>query len=278
MSDFSNKTYAGIVLYNPDIDRLRKNIESIKNQVFCVLLLDNNSGNIDIIEKEFSYCTIIKNSKNMGIANALNQLFDRAKRAGAEWLVTLDQDSIASSNLINNYEKHIEKNTGMLCPRIVDINMPYNTFDGTEVEYITNADEVITSGSMISVECWETVGKYDERLFIDYVDTEFQERVLRANKEIIRVCNSVLRHEVGKMDLHRIGPFRILCSNHSAFRRYYMVRNRLYYRRKYFGLLAYIKESVRLLLGDIKIMLYEDDAINKIKASIRGRKDDKHLL
>ena len=278
MSNLLFKIFAGIVLYNPDIDRLRKNIEGIRNQVQCVILLDNGSRNIDIIEKEFKYCTIIKNLENLGIANALNKLFERAKKDGAEWLITLDQDSIASDNLVCNYIKYTNKNIGILCPRIVDLNMQDEFFGGEEIEYITKADQVINSGSMISIKCWEDVGKYDERLFIDYVDTEFQERVLRSKKQIIRICNSVLKHEVGRMTEHNIGPFRILCSNHSAFRRYYMVRNRLYYRRKYFGLSSYIKESIRLLFGDIKIFIFEEDAINKIKASFRGRKDYRKLL
>ena len=46
-----NNICAGIVLYNPDIDKLTKNINSIINQVSVVLLQDNGSSNIKEIEK-----------------------------------------------------------------------------------------------------------------------------------------------------------------------------------------------------------------------------------
>lgn len=42
---------AGIVLFNPDINRLRKNIKAINGQVKKVYLYDNNSKNILQIEK-----------------------------------------------------------------------------------------------------------------------------------------------------------------------------------------------------------------------------------
>ena len=43
------KYIAGIVLYNPDLGRLKENIESICKQVDKVILIDNGSDNICLL-------------------------------------------------------------------------------------------------------------------------------------------------------------------------------------------------------------------------------------
>ena len=75
------KYIAGIVLYNPDLGRLKENIESICKQVDKVILIDNGSDNIREIEdliKEYLNCILLKNGENMGIAYALNQILKYA--------------------------------------------------------------------------------------------------------------------------------------------------------------------------------------------------------
>ncbi|MHB8132373.1 MAG: glycosyltransferase, partial [Mobilitalea sp.] len=89
------KIAAGIVLFNPNIDRLKKNIDAILPQVEVLYIIDNNSDNIDLIEKYLqNKNTIIlqKNSENFGIAKALNQMCNLANLKGFDWILTLDQD------------------------------------------------------------------------------------------------------------------------------------------------------------------------------------------
>ena len=45
-----NEVIAGIVTYNPDINRLCKNLDAIKNQVSCIVIVDNASINIEEIK------------------------------------------------------------------------------------------------------------------------------------------------------------------------------------------------------------------------------------
>lgn len=91
------KYIAGIVLYNPDLGRLKENIESICKQVDKVILIDNGSDNIREIEdliKEYLNCILLKNGENMGIAYALNQILKYAYENDVKWFLTLDQDSV----------------------------------------------------------------------------------------------------------------------------------------------------------------------------------------
>ena len=47
-------TAAGIVLYNPDVERLHENINGIINQVDALILIDNGSDNIKEIENKYN--------------------------------------------------------------------------------------------------------------------------------------------------------------------------------------------------------------------------------
>ena len=74
---YMKKFAAGIVSYNPDISRLKENIETIRKQVKIVLIIDNASDNVvDIRQmiKEYKNVYMICNTVNKGIAVALNQI------------------------------------------------------------------------------------------------------------------------------------------------------------------------------------------------------------
>lgn len=279
--------YAGIVLFNPDMDRLKLNIESLEKQVNDIVLIDNGSNNYEMILSKYSNKTnihCIHNEENKGIASALNQIIVWGIQSKFEWCLTMDQDSIADETMVENMviaSKEIdEPRIAVFLPTVCDVNMKLDSMSNkaNKYSYVTVSTDAITSGSLVNVSAASDVGFYNEDYFIDYVDTEFQERLLRNNYKLIRVSDAILMHEVGHMVEKFFLGKKVLCSNHSAFRRYYQVRNRLAFRKKYFGYKAYIKEKVRLCLGTLKIVIFEDDKKGKISATIRGFKDFHKLL
>lgn len=54
------KIVAGIILYNPDIDRLMDNISAISPQVESIIIIDNNSINIIEFEEKLTRNNKIK--------------------------------------------------------------------------------------------------------------------------------------------------------------------------------------------------------------------------
>lgn len=277
----NGKIFAGVVLYDPDLVRLQNNIGKLLPQVEAVLLVDNGSANIEEIEEKYSdveQICLIKNKENLGIAKALNQILDWGTKNDFTWCLTMDQDSYAESDMVSLLAKCFSKpKLAIVCPKIEDINLKTQEH-ALGIQEIKAAADVITSGSCINVKIAEKIGGYDERLFIDYVDTDFQERILRSGYVIIRNNDAVLHHEVGHIKVHEFLGRKIICSNHSPMRRYYMVRNRLYYQRKYYGWKGCLKEKIRLILGTIKILIYEEKGIEKAKESIKGFRDYKKLL
>ena len=96
---------AGIVTYNPDINRLAENLESIASQVDRIIVVDNGSTEWDSIAATVEHYSAlsVRNATNLGIASALNQMATKALELGSKWLLTLDQDSVCSEGLVADY-------------------------------------------------------------------------------------------------------------------------------------------------------------------------------
>jgi len=103
---------AGIVTYNPDLSLLNRCIASIKDKVNFIFVVDNGSkseNDIFEIQKDYSNIKVILNRCNRGIAAALNQIAVESKNFGAEWFLTLDQDSVCTSNIIDEYKEKVSE-------------------------------------------------------------------------------------------------------------------------------------------------------------------------
>lgn len=276
------KILAGIVVCNPEIQRLNSNLSAIIPQVDEVIVVKNGfSQNEQSVQKliEENKLNVIQNEKNLGIAAALNQLLEYGQKKEFDWLITLDQDSIAPFNMVEIYNDYMEyTRAGIICPYICDLNNERKEIIEQEIEIISNEEQVITSGSCINIRKAIQIGGFDERLFIDFVDTEFQKRMLLSGYKILRANNVGLIHEIGNIKTYSLFKFKIICTNHNPMRRYYQVRNRLYYKEKYYGKRYALKEKIRILLGTVKIVLFEKEKFKKIIATYNGFRDYRELL
>lgn len=108
------KIGAGIVTYQPDMDRLRENLNAVVGQVDFVVCVDNGSRNIAALKTfldastDTQKVTLIENRENLGIAKALNQIMAAGQHVGAGWMLTLDQDSVAAADLITAYWPYVD--------------------------------------------------------------------------------------------------------------------------------------------------------------------------
>lgn len=58
----------------------------------------------------------------------------------------------------------------------------------------------ITSGSLTNLDAWKAIGGFDEKLFIDLVDTEYDIRALMKGYCSYRINTVVLTHEIGHIE------------------------------------------------------------------------------
>lgn len=265
---------AGIVLFNPKLNKLEDNIRAIIKQVDDVILIDNASDNIVEIEnflQKFNYkVDLIKNTKNEGIAAALNQILNYALTHEYEYFLTLDQDSICNSELICKYKDVISQNIAQLTCRIVD--KENDELDKTVFcdDSLKNVDYCITSGCLNRVSAILKVGKFEESLFIDGVDLDISLRLRNSGYSIKKLNYVGLVHELGEKKNNGC-KYRVLkTSNHVPWRNYYARRNLIYVARKYYiGIEKYKRILIQVIFG-IGAVLFEDKKLERLRYNLKG--------
>ncbi|MCI5049165.1 MAG: glycosyltransferase, partial [Rickettsiales bacterium] len=96
-----------------------------------------------------------------------------------------------------------------------------------EHEVLDGVQQVIASGSLVPIAVINAVGHMDESYVIDYVDKEFCMRLNSQGYRILVVGNATLHHRIGQSQDHQMLGGSITTTNHGAYRRYYIARNRM---------------------------------------------------
>lgn len=272
------KVAAIIISYNPD-NNLLDSINLLVNQVEKIIIVDNGSEpekkrNINLImDIDKKKIEVIFNEENLGIATALNIGVREALNQGYNWILTMDQDSKASSNMVekmlevyNKIDERERKEILSIFPNFVDERIQ-SIEENSEMNAYEYVDADITSGNLLKAEVFDKVGFFDDSLFIDLVDTDFCMRLNEENIKMIKVRDAILYHSLGESQTVKSIFGKFNTSNHSALRRYYMTRNRFYTWEKYKDLNSFTLNRDKKLFKKefIKIILGEKDKINKIK-------------
>ncbi|HQS67173.1 MAG TPA: glycosyltransferase [Sulfuricurvum sp.] len=276
------KTSACVVLYNPTIEVI-ENVATYANKVDDFIVIDNSDiQQHDIIKNlKITYPKLIyiNNHANLGIATALNITCDTAIAQNSNWILTMDQDSKFVNfqdylNCLHSLDDTSEiallaPNTGRYRPEDIETNSHDCTF---EEQFI-----VITSGNFLNLNLFNSIGRFDENLFIDVVDYDYCAKVRLAGYKTLLFKNILLEHQLGILHkrenlLTRKIKYKI---EHSPQRAYYIARNYLYLALKYRQSLpqefALLKVLNIIFIHDVtKILLYEDQKWNKISAKFLG--------
>lgn len=201
MQDY--RVSAGIILYQPELQRLMTNIECIKNSVEYIYIYNNGADTVvlDALEP-YDKIILLGNGKNIGIAAAMNRIMEKAIADKNEWLITYDQDSVSEEKLVEEFKRVIAMglpNVAIICPQVVDARRKYMTVvKSNEIESVTRC---ITSASCTNLKAWEKIGGFDEFLFIDLVDNDFCKRLKLCNWDILKLHNVILNQEFGNIEL-----------------------------------------------------------------------------
>ncbi|WP_419881719.1 glycosyltransferase family 2 protein [Peribacillus sp. B-H-3] len=286
------RTAGSIVTYNPEILRLKENIDALISQVNLLVIIDNNSENIEAIEKslhQYSYnkVILIKYKCNKGLAYALNNALKVALENKCQWLLTMDQDSVISRNYVDECKNIIvnnsDKNIGIISPVVIDRNINNvspQTYIANE-EKCTNLVTCITSGAFTNVNASIDCGGFDNDLFIDQIDYDLCLKLRASGYFTFRLNSSNIIHELGRIAESKIMGFKYLTTNHSSKRLYYIYRNYLIIRKRYLTLIKSDKEvkiwfkqqGLRLLYRPFKIILSEKMKTEKILSIVNGVRD-----
>ena len=211
---------AGVVLYYPG-EEDRQLADVLAGQFEAVFVAENESA-VFVTENPVVHAHL--NRENAGLARAINQLCEKARQSGFEWLVLFDQDSRVPANF----------RAGLCeCMRVLDAppallaaNYETEILGQRFIGYSVGADKPATelvvalnSGSMIDLAVHETIGGHDEDFFVDHVDHEYCLRLAQYGYRVLGTPRPLFRHEVGNIACVRRFGRVWQSSGHSVERR-----------------------------------------------------------
>lgn len=284
-----NSVAAVIITYNVE-NNFKNRINKLKGKVDEIIIVDNGSKTetISMLKELEKKITIIYLEKNKGIAYALNKGIKYSIEKGYDWVLTLDHDSIVTDDMIENmlkcyenFDKDLKEKVAMLVPVHVEEkeyqnNSVISNEEKLSKPYIEVLTE-ITSGALTKADVYKNVGLYDEKLFIDLVDHDYCLSLNKKGFKVIQVNSAVLIHNLGESVKKNVLGLKMIPTNHSPLRRYYMSRNRHYIWDKYKkDFPAWVlTDKRRFITENLKIILFEDRKIEKFKYIKKGIKDYK---
>lgn len=268
-----------VVLYNPD-ETLLKNIESYIDDIDTLFAVDNSDDKNTAIVKallEHPKIHYIDNHGNQGIANALNVGVRSAIKRGDEWILTMDQDSQATPNMITTMLTSLETQNNSKIALI----SPYhaNKFFPISSETVpfTVVTTPMTSGNLLNLKAYKSTGPFLEKLFIDHVDTEYSLRLQQYGYQLIQANHAILLHNVGELKRHFLFFKSFFSTNHSPVRKYYVYRNSSIILDLYQNIFPdYCKKlRARYWIDLFIVLFYEKQKFAKLRMMLRGYLDYK---
>lgn len=252
------KLAAVVILYHPDIEALKKNIESYCGVYDKLILWNNGAQGIENLGFE-----VMDSGENMLIAKPLNVVLRWCKENGYTHLLTMDQDSRFADNKILEFKEIIPKlKDGAIFG--VNPNKAYDKF--TEPSLFP---DVITSGTVYDVAKILEIGGFREDFGIDAVDIEVCYRAKQNGYNTYVIPDIRLIQQYGSPKKTKMGFTTI---NYSAFRCYHITRNFVIMWRQYPKLFKQHEFFVKIFLlkGIPKIILGEKHKIKKLRAIFFG--------
>jgi rhamnosyltransferase len=211
--------------YDPD-PGLVALVGDLMAQAQDVVVVDDGSG-AGRAEGIWAGCrsagaTVLHHEENRGIAAALNTGVGWATGAGAEAVLTVDQDSVVPPGFVTVLCRRWASAAENGCP--VGLLAP-ETVDGLPRQ--RDGRPPIQSGQLVPMATFDRVGPFDERLFIDGVDDDFALRCLDAGLAVCVAPGLVLGHRLGAVQRLRVGGREVTLVRSAPFRSYYLARNRV---------------------------------------------------
>jgi rhamnosyltransferase len=280
-----------VVTYGPD-SGFPARLNEISPQVGMVVIVDNGSADAErnmLLEAAAEpKINVVFNDENLGLARALNIGIERASALQYSWVLLLDQDSRVDRDMIRRLSDIrasfpdparlavVGANYGDMGKRTSDANAPGPESPGEPWDEV---EQVITSGSLLSLSAHLAIGPFREEFFIDYIDEEYCLRARAIGYRVIRSRRELMSHVIGAPAVHRFLGFRKCTSNHGPDRRYYIARNNtvlLHESGKYRAGTWVLKSLGRCLRLCKRIALYESMKSRKIAAVMHGWWDGVH--
>lgn len=255
------------------------NIRSYVHQIETLYVVNNSDVGDPILERELialGNVIYLANLGNPGQAHALNRGILAALEAGADFILTMDQDSRARPSLVSQMLAVLDEIPG----GDVAILAPFHLTKLSPTPPPSRWQEVfttMTSGNLLKADAYRKAGPFREELFLDFVDVEYCLRLRNNDFRIIQVNGALLDHSWANMTENSFLGRRVVHLNYPPFRWYYIARNFCYVYAIYKSVFP---ESYRLhrrfvLKQAVWALIFERSKLLKLKMMFIGLRDFK---
>jgi rhamnosyltransferase len=235
------RVWACVVCFHPDASSLAALLQALAPQVRRVILIDNSPGKPSLGPEQLRGSLHVPMPRNAGTAGGLNEAWRRALAAGATHLVSFDQDSRPTPNLVQCLLAALESSSPAGRPLAAVGPVWTDERNGRPMRVLApvrfwrrhvaapdaglvEVNHIITSGCLISAAAYQAVGPFDENLFLDYADIEWSLRARAHGFTLSVTANCRMSHAIGERMLQIAGR---QVAVHSPLRTYLQVRNHL---------------------------------------------------
>lgn len=285
MSKIKTKSYvAVIVAYHPNLDHLIKMTNELLDANIRVVIYDNTP------ESDGYKNSCFNNERVHILANGINDGLGRAFNSSIEFLelnslvpdavMFFDQDSFVESDKLNALINELEWlqaegwPIGVLGARPVDqsgneysVRKLRNASSDPLPDAFSAVSFVISSFSIVPFEVFQKVGMFDEKLFIDLVDSEFSYRCSSHGLLNLTSRKTSFIHVIGES---RKTFFGRTFSISSARRNYYQARNLIIVGRDYHWYWFMFSGVFRRFIQVVLSGFYEKDLRIRLKYFFKG--------
>ncbi|MDT4291368.1 glycosyltransferase family 2 protein [Methylomonas sp. MO1] len=289
-----------IVTYNPDRNIFYSVISQLLKSHVSIYIVDNwysneSTGYVRELAKQHSdRIRLICLETNYGIAKALNIGVDQAIKDSHKYALLLDQDSIPQDGLLEemlgtaNLLSKTEPQTAAVGPRLYDPRSnSYAKFAllkwgvwkkigcETNLGNLIKCEFLNSSGSLIFLRHWETIGSFYENFFIDHVETEWYMRVRYLGFKCYGLCSkSHLIHYMGdKVCRYWFFGWRNM-PHRSPERHYTIVRNAIWlWKFEHVPFSWILNASLKIIFTFLYFCIFDGNGKMQAKYILTGIRD-----
>ncbi len=295
---FSLKTVAITVTYNPVLDLLQKQLDSLSKQ--CrTLFIDNHSctalDSIIKLCKTHNHTQFLALDSNTGISNAQNIgiQYVRSNYPDVDFVLLLDHDSVPSEGMVKKLEEFhtsltkMGKQPAAVGPHLFDprdgkhlgfhvlrYRFIYKKIIPTLAAPPLECQGINSSGSLLSIKAIDTIGLLDNTLFMDHGETEWCYRAMSKGYRVYGIPGVVMEHHMGDevCEYWLLGKKRM--PYRSPLRHYYIVRNSIILqKRPYIPLHWKLMNLLKICLTYFYFGLFSKEAPEHRKYIFQGLRD-----
>ncbi|MFZ3356877.1 MAG: glycosyltransferase [Thermoplasmata archaeon] len=174
-----------------------------------LLVVSDNSVSSEIQTQILEACkaspvpyVLIQNRSNLGLARALNASVAAARARGCQSVYFLDHDAgvdpdyfQVQRSLLEDLEREAKVPVGVVAPIVTD---PKPSLPAPSIGTIwTPVRSIITSGILMRVSTFDSIGGFNESLFVEGVDFDFAARLRSSGRTLVRINRAMVRQQFG---------------------------------------------------------------------------------